>query len=90
MARFDGAKNGLGVVIWTVIVAIILGIAGAVAGNRFNVASQLHLNIDRATMTKAGALSLAVTLVIMLLGAILGGSMGARYHRRIDREAGIL
>jgi len=89
MARFDGAKNGAGVVIWTVIVAIILGIVGGVAGNKFNVASQLHLTIDRATLTTAGAISLVVTLVIMLLASILGGRMGVNYHRRIDRHAGV-
>lgn len=89
MARFDGAKNGVGVVIWTIIVAIILGIIGGIAGNKFNVASQLHLNIDRNTLTAAGAISLAVTLLIMLLAAVLGGRTGANYHRRIDREAGV-
>lgn len=85
MARFDGLKNGIGVVIWTVIVAIILGIVGAVAGTKFNVASQLHLNIDRATLTTGGIISIAVTLIVMLLGAALGGSMGAAYHQKIDR-----
>ncbi|HLJ66810.1 MAG TPA: hypothetical protein VKX16_05575 [Chloroflexota bacterium] len=87
MARFDGSRNGVGVVIWTVIVAVVLGIAGAIAGNRFNVASQLHLNIDRTTLTTAGVISLAVTLVVMLLGAALGGSFGARFHRVIDADA---
>lgn len=90
MARFDGARNGAGVVFWTVVVASILGIAGAVLGNRFNVASQLHLNVNIATLTAAGALSLAVTLITMLLGATLGGAMGERYHRRIDRGAGMM
>ena len=65
-------------------------VAGAVLGNRFNVASQLHLNGNIATMTAAGAISLEVTLITMLLGATLGGAMGERYHRRIDRGAGMM
>lgn len=89
MARFDGVKNGVGVVMWTVIVAIILGIVGGIVGNAFNVGSQLHLNVDRNTLTAGGAISLAVTLLIMLLAAALGGMTGANYHRRIDREAGV-
>ncbi|MBV9278866.1 MAG: hypothetical protein JOZ41_02180 [Chloroflexi bacterium] len=89
MARFDGAKNGVAVVIWTVIVAIVLGIVGAALGNKFNVASQLHLNIDKATLTAAGAISIAVALIVMLVAAALGGAMGARYHRAIDRDAGL-
>ncbi len=89
MARFDGLKNGVGVVIWTVIMAIILGIAGAVLGNEFDLARRLRLDIDRQTLTVAGAVSLAVTLLVMLLGAVLGGKWGADYHRKIDREAGV-
>jgi hypothetical protein len=90
MARYDGAKNGLGVVIWTVVVAIVLGIAGAALGNRFNVASQLHLKIDTGTLTTAGLVSLAVTLLVMLAAALLGGVTGERYHRNIDRDAGVM
>jgi hypothetical protein len=87
MARFDGPRNGVGVVIWTVIVAVALGVVGAIIGDRFNVAQQLHLNIDATTLTAAGAISLLVTLVVMLLGAMLGGWFGERFHRDIDRDA---
>jgi hypothetical protein len=89
MARFDGVKNGIGVVIWTVIVGVILGVAGGILGNKFNVASQLHLNINSSTFTTAGIVALAVSLIVMLLGAMLGGLMGERYHRKIDRDAGV-
>ena len=90
MARFDGVKNGIGVVIWTVIMAVILGVLGAVLGNRFDLTQRLRLDIDRQTLTAAGVVSLAVTLVVMLAGAIVGGKLGAGYHRRIDREAGVM
>lgn len=86
MARFSGALNGLGVWIWTIVVAIILGIAGAIAGSNFNVASQLHLNVSRSTLAGAGGISLAVTLVIMLIGAVAGGTLGQRHNRTLDRE----
>jgi MFS family permease len=90
MARFSGPRNGVGVVIWTVIVAILLGIAGAALGSNFNVASQLHLKFDPQTVTAAGAISAVITLLDMILGATLGGMMGERYHRDIDRETGTL
>lgn len=89
MARFEGAKNGFGVWLWTIIVAVLLGAAGAILGSNFNVANQLHLKIDMATLTAAGGISLAVTLVVMLVGAVLGGRTGERYHRAIDRDAGV-
>lgn len=86
MARFEGIKNGIGVVIWTAIVLLILGVLGAVFGTKFNVASQLNLKIDTGTLTAGGAVSLLVALVVMFVGAILGGRFGANYHRKIDRE----
>lgn len=89
MARFEGAKNGFGVWLWTIIVAILLGIAGAVLGSNFNVANQLHLTVNRTQLTAAGGISLAITLLVMLIGAVFGGSMGERYHRAIDRDAGV-
>ncbi|MDQ2743277.1 MAG: hypothetical protein M3Z66_13430 [Chloroflexota bacterium] len=86
MARFSPAKNGLGVVIWTVVVAIILGVLGAIFGNRFNVASQLHLNISTSTLTTAGIISLVVTLVVMLLAAIIGATVGSHYHDKFEQN----
>lgn len=86
MGRFAGALNGLGVWIWTIVVAVLLAIAGAIFGNAFNVASQIHLNVSRTTLTTAGAISIGVTLLVMLIGAVLGGMMGERFHRRIDSD----
>ena len=89
MARFNGALNGLGVVIWTIIIALLLGVLGAALGSSFNVGSQLNLHISATNVTIAGIISLAVALVVMSLAAILGGMLGAGYHRAIDRDAGI-
>lgn len=89
LARFEGRKNGIGVVLWTIVAGIILGVLGAILGNKFDVAKQLHLHIDTGTLTTTGLISLAVTLCVLLLAAILGGSLGERYHRRIDRETGV-
>lgn len=86
MARFDGAKNGVAVWIWTIVVAILLGVAGGILGSSFNVASQIHLKVDTTTVTTAGAISLAITLIVTLVAAMIGGMYGERYHRRIDRE----
>ncbi len=90
MTRYDGVKNGIGVVIWTVVVAAVLAIAGAILGSKFNVASQLHLKFNSSTFTTAGVVALAIALVIMLVGAVLGGRAGERYHRDIDRDAGVI
>lgn len=88
LARYDGLINGLGVVMWTVIIAILLSIAGAVLNNRFQVAQQLHLGINLHDLTVAGVISGLVTLIVMLIGAALGGMLGSYYHRRVDRDLG--
>lgn len=90
LARYDGVANGVGVVGWTVVVAIVLGVLGALLGSKFNVASQLHLNISPGTLQAGGVISLVVTLLVMVLAAALGGGLGSRYHRRIDTAAGIV
>ena len=89
LARFEGRKNGVGVVVWTIVVGIILAVLGAILGNKFDVAKQFHLHIDTGTMTTAGLISLAVTLIVMLIAAVVGGALGERYQRRIDREVGV-
>ena len=87
LARYDGVRNGLGTVLWTVLVAIVLGILGAVFGSRFTVAGQLHLSVDRGSLTGDGIISLLVALLIMLVGSASGGLLGALYHLRVDRDA---
>jgi uncharacterized membrane protein YeaQ/YmgE (transglycosylase-associated protein family) len=89
LARFQGVLNGIGVVLWTVAIGIILGIIGAILGNKFDVAKQLHLHIDTTTLTAGGLISLVITVIVLLVAASLGGMLGERYHRGIDREAGI-
>lgn len=87
LARYDGMKNGLGVVVWTVLIVIIFGILGAVLGSQFNVASQLHLNVNLSALTTGGLISLAATLLVMLIASGLGGWLGGHYHKKIDRDA---
>lgn len=90
MARFDGVQNGLGAVIWTIVVGIILGLVGAVFGTKSNVASQLHLTINTTALTLAGLISLAITLLVMVVAVAIGGRLGAAYNHKIDRAAGVM
>jgi hypothetical protein len=88
MARFDGARQGLAVWIVGLVVVLVLAGAGAVLGAQYNVFSQLNLPripIDEGTATTAGIITLVAILVVTLVGAVLGGKMGDRYHRKIDR-----
>jgi hypothetical protein len=89
MARFSGLKQGLAVWLWALIVAVLLGIVGAIAGAQSGVQNQLgsvaHLPLSPSTLTAAGIASAIGVLVVTLIGALLGGLAGMRYHRRVDR-----
>ena len=89
MARFDGAKQGVGVWLWALVVAILVAVLGVVAGNKYNVLANLNgfprLPIGEGDLTTAGIIAAVVAAAAALAGAILGGLAGMRYHRRVDR-----
>lgn len=88
MARFDGLKQGLAVWLWAVVISAVLAVVGYLAGDRFDVLSQVDtvgLPVSTADLTTAGAVAAGAVLVITLLGALLGGAAGTRYHRKVDR-----
>jgi len=93
MARFAGARQGVAVWLWTLFVAVvgavIATVSGAVSGPRLDELIRLPLNggLMNGGVLSAGAAALAVgALVVTLVGAVLGGLGGMRYHRRVDRD----
>ena len=44
-----------------------------------------RIPVDEGTATTAGIITLVAILLVTLLGAVLGGKLGDRYHRRVDR-----
>ncbi|MCW2537318.1 MAG: conserved rane protein of unknown function [Modestobacter sp.] len=88
MARFDGAKQGIAVWVIGLVVVLLLALAGLVFGAQYNVLSRLNLPripIDEGTATTAGIIALVAVLLVTLVAAVLGGLLGARYHRKVDR-----
>jgi hypothetical protein len=93
MARFAGARQGVAVWLWTlflaVIGAVIATVTGVVSGPQLDELVRLPMSGDlmNGGVLSAGAAALAVgVLVVTLLGAVLGGLAGMRYHRRVDRD----
>jgi MFS family permease len=87
MSRFDGARQGLGVWIVSILVAILLGVLGAIAGSEYNVLGGLELPripIDEGDLTTGGLIFLIASVLGTLLAAMGGGKAGERYHRRVD------
>jgi hypothetical protein len=88
MARFDGTRQGVAVWVIGLLVVLALAALGLVFGAQFNVLQQLNLPripIDEGTATTGGLIALVAVLLVTLLGAVLGGTLGDRYHRKVDR-----
>jgi hypothetical protein len=88
MARFDGLKQGLAVWLWAIVVAVVVAVLALVAGSEYDVLDELdgfpRLPSD-GDLTTAGVVVLVLVLAASLVGAVLGGLAGMRFHRRVDR-----
>lgn len=89
MSRFDGARQGLGVWVIGLVVTILLVLLGLIFGSEFNVLAKLGVQpsipIGEGALTVGGIIALAAFVIATLLGAIVGGKAGERYHRKVDR-----
>ena len=90
MSRFDGGRQGFGVWLIGLVITLLVAAAGAIFGDQYNVFEKLNLPripIDSSALTTGGIITLAGIAIASLIGALLGGVAGRRYHRRVDRVA---
>ena len=89
MARFDGIKQGLGVWLWALVVAVLVAIIVTVEGAEFDVLRELNsfprVPLDEGSLTTAGVIAVVSVLAASLVGALLGGLGGMRFHRMVDK-----
>lgn len=89
MARFNGIKQGLAVWLWAILIAITVAIVAAVAGSKYDILSKLdsfpRIPVSGDTLSTAGIIALVVIIIATLLGALLGGLAGMRFHRNVDK-----
>jgi hypothetical protein len=89
MARFSGAKQGVAVWLWAVIVAIVVAILAAVVGTQFDVLANINafprIPVNEGALTLTAIVTVVLAAIASLLGAVLGGLAGMRFHRRVDR-----
>jgi membrane protease YdiL (CAAX protease family) len=94
MARFSGVKQGVATWLWGILFAVVAGLYGWYVGaNRADsfmgsTTSGTDMGLGNPLQGSAwwiGVLAIVVVLAVTLLGAIAGGALGMRYHRRVDR-----
>jgi len=89
MARFNGFRQGIAVWLWAVVIAAVVAILGLVAGDQYDVLARLNslprVPVNEGTVTTAGVIALLALAAVSLIGAVLGGFAGMRFHRNVDR-----
>lgn len=89
MARFSGAKQGFMVWVWAVIFAVIIALLAMIAGERFNILANLNsfprIPVNEGQLTTTGIIAAVVVAAVALVGAVVGGMAGMRFHRKVDR-----
>ena len=89
MARFNGLRQGIAVWVWAVVIAVVVAIAAAVAGDQYDIQSELNnfprIPSNEGDVTTNGVIAALAIAAVTLVGAIMGGLAGMRFHRKVDR-----
>jgi len=85
MARFDGIKQGIAVWVWALVIAVVVGVLGAVADNEYAGSLGMPQVSVQETTTTTAIVGIVFVALVSLVGSMLGGLAGMRFHRRVDR-----
>jgi hypothetical protein len=91
MSRFDGARQGLAVWLLGLLVTTLAVGLGALFEWQYDASDRIDLPsipFSDGELTVGGLVAGVAVLVVTLIGALLGGAVGHRYHDRVDRVAG--
>jgi hypothetical protein len=91
MSRFDGGRQGVMVWLIGLLVTIVAIVLGAAFGSQYNILDRVSLPRIPVTPDQLGwgaVITGVAVLLLTLLAAVMGGKVGHRYHKRVDRAAG--
>jgi H+/Cl- antiporter ClcA len=87
LARFDGVRQGFGVWMIALLLAVIAGGAGALLNNQYDLVAEVDrpdVPLADNVLANGAIISAAAVIVLTLVAALLGGKAGQRYHNKID------
>jgi hypothetical protein len=90
MARFDGWRQALGVWILSALMILAVAVAAWVGGGQLDPSKSITLPanpIDSGPLSHSGWVPAAAAVVVALISSLLGGVLGERFHRAVDRAA---
>ena len=90
MARFDGWRQGLAVWVLSVLMVLAVAIAVWIGSGQLDPTKSISIPsnpIAEGPLSHSGWIPAAVGVVVALVSALLGGILGERFHRAVDRAA---
>jgi hypothetical protein len=88
MARFDGWRQGLGIWLLSLIVVAAAAVTAWIAGGELDPAKSINLPsnpVDQGPLHRGAAVIGPILVVLPLIAALIGGVLGDRFHRAVDR-----
>jgi hypothetical protein len=88
MARFDGWRQGLGIWLLSLLVVLAAAITAWIAGGKLDPTESISLPsnpVDDGPLHEGAAVIAPVLVVVPLIAALIGGVVGDRFHRAVDR-----
>jgi hypothetical protein len=88
MARFDGWRQGLGIWLLSLLLLLAAAVTAWIAGGELDPAKSISLPsnpIDEGPLRHGGVILAAVAVLVPLIFAVIGGVLGERFHRAVDR-----
>jgi hypothetical protein len=88
MARFDGWRQGLGIWLLSLFVVLVAAIAAWIAGGKLDPTQSISLPsnpVDEGPLHQGVAVIAPVLAIVPLIFALVGGVLGDRFHRAVDR-----
>ena len=86
LRRHQAGGRGL---VWAIVAAIVVAVLGLVAGDEYNVLQNVdgfpRIPVGEGDLTTGGIVALVLVVVVTLVGSMLGGLAGMRFHRKVDR-----
>jgi hypothetical protein len=88
MARFDGWRQGLGIWLLSLLVVLAAAVAAWIAGDKLDPTQSISLPtnpVDEGPLHQGAAVIAPVLVAVPLIAALIGGVLGDRFHRAVDR-----
>src|SRR3954454_17331244 len=88
MGRFDGWRQGLGICLLSVGIGVAVAITAWITDGDLNPIKSITLPsnpIDEGPLSHSGWIILAAAAIVALVFSLVGGVLGERFHRAVDR-----